>query len=69
MPDLSKTVIWLLPLMVMAGVYLLTRLKFWYLGEGDLVIDFCEWAAQNRRPEQKHDQNENFYFNVPREDY
>ena len=68
MPDLSRTVIWLLPLMVMAGVYLLTRVKFWYLGEGDLVIDFSEWAAQNRRPELK-EKDENFYFHVAREDY
>ena len=44
MPDLSVTVIWLLPLMIMAGVYVATRIKFWYLGEGDLVFDFSEWA-------------------------
>lgn len=37
---------WALPIMITAGVYLVTRFKFWYLGEGDLVFDFDKWAKE-----------------------
>lgn len=41
---------WLLPLFVMISVYIMTRFKHFYIGEGDLVFDFDAWAksAANR---------------------
>ena len=43
-PELSHTTVWLLPLFIMIAVYIATRIKFWYLSEGDLIFDFNEWA-------------------------
>jgi len=35
----EQTIAWWLPVMIMAGVYLVTRFKFWYIDEGDLRFD------------------------------
>ena len=40
----NTTLAWSLPIFVTVGVYLVTRFKFWYLGEGDIVFDFNKWA-------------------------
>ena len=40
----NTTLAWSLPIFITVGVYLVTRFKFWYLGEGDIVFDFNKWA-------------------------
>ena len=37
---------WALPALIMAGVYVATRWKHWYIEEGDLVFNFTEWAHE-----------------------
>lgn len=74
MPELSPTVIWLLPVMVTLGFYAANRLKFWYLGEGDLVFDFDEWAryAERRMDWIENDGNREgdfFNFTIKSEDF
>ena len=36
----QETLSWWLPIIIMLGVYLVTRFKFWYLDEGDLTFNF-----------------------------
>ena len=50
MPELDyfsindRTVAWSLPLLITIGLYIATRYKFYYLGDGDLVFNFNVWA-------------------------
>jgi len=37
---------WSLPAIVMMGCYFVTRIKFWYIDEGDEVFNFSAWAKQ-----------------------
>ena len=64
---------WWLPAIIMLGFYFAMRLKFWYLGDGDLVFNFDEWALQaNARMdwiENDGVREETFRFNIEGEDY
>ena len=60
---------WALPIAISASLYLAIRLKFWYVGEGDLVFDLDEWArkANERMEHIENDgarEEESFKFNV-----
>ena len=67
MPELSRTTIWLLPIAITVGLYVLNRVKFWYLDEGDLRFDTNAWARyQNERMDWMEndgtqDEEENFF--------
>lgn len=65
-PELSRTTLWLLPVFIMVSTYLLNRLKFWYLDEGDLRFNPDAWAKyQNDRMdwiENDGTQDEENYF-------
>lgn len=53
----DNRIAWFLPLFIMISVYLVTRFKHFYIGEGDLVFDFDAWAKQavNRMNEIEND--------------
>ena len=63
----------MLPICITVSFYFATRFKFWYLGDGDLTFDFNTWAkeAHQRMDFMEGDgarEEENFYFNVTKED-
>ena len=37
---------WALPAVIMVGNYVLMRIKFWYVDEGDIVFNFNLWAKE-----------------------